>query len=271
MLFFTQLAWARLSDGLIRKVIYLSYSAGFFSFKLSEKVWVMIWNLGASFQWNLSLLVHQQLMIQHSQSLAGSQLFNAVFLLAVHRHTFAVWSYSERTFASATAGGRCNIPCTPSSHAPRELWFRVPRQVVHVAEKISISAFAAPKTLSGLSPCSVWPSRPHLFRPLCSLACWRGYPCRSSCSLACLTVLQWCPQPLSLAQLPALSCTTQHYFPNGQAHPEDLYNVKKAKGNFNRLLYAFHCSEAILFKQALGRISESSRGSITMKRWLKNR
>lgn len=28
-------------------------------------------------------------MIQHSQSLAGSQLFNVIFLLAVHQHTFA--------------------------------------------------------------------------------------------------------------------------------------------------------------------------------------
>lgn len=77
LFFFTHLSWARSSEGLARKVIYLSYLAEFF--KLSEKVQVMIWS--TSFQWRFIFesQVHEQLTIQHSQSLRSSQTFNEFY------------------------------------------------------------------------------------------------------------------------------------------------------------------------------------------------
>lgn len=98
---------------------------------------------------------------------------------------------------------------------------------------------------------------------LCSLAYWKGH-------LDALFA-PWCPQQ---SRRNCLSHSS--LFPAAQPSiillmdKPTLYlylmKKKKAKGNFNGLLYTFHCSEAILFRQALGRISVSSRGSITMKR-----
>lgn len=210
-------------------------------------------------------LEHHQLMILHPQSQSGSQLFDAFLLPAVHQHTFTFRSYGEQAFATATR--------------PTLRWC-MPRYPV-----LTFLQCSSMSNSSGfLSGCYTTRGNLHLIlynqnflasvpsqselpdlasSCLCSLAYWKGH--------LCAFFAPWCPRHSRR------NCLS-HSSPLPAAQPSSillmdkptlylyLMKKKKAKGNFNGLLYTFHCSEAILFRQALGRISVSSRGSITMKR-----
>lgn len=121
-----------------------------------------------------------------------------------------------------TSAELCTISC---AHLPtvliHEQQLRVPERVLYNQRKSPSHSLQPPK-LSGLGPFTDWASRPWLFLSLFPCA-WEGSPGHSLCSLVSPAV----PQELPVTQLPAPSCTTQHYSPNRQAHPVPLSNEKK--------------------------------------------